>query len=333
MNIRIIAAGIAIMAIPLPAAAQPADIGHPVAQRYPVEFRIHMTRERPQVRRPARHYHRKPVARRARAVQAAPQTPTPRPRPVAAAPRPAFCEATPARLDALSRMTVLATSNIERAVILPASTAQLELMTPWDLELIEPVDDARAYLVRTATPGGTMTRQTPDVAIGRLHPVFAVRLAAAIREARANGLPGAGVFSAFRSPGSKVGGFKNKFDSMHAVGLAVDMRGIGRSRSAQALQWYRIAGRNKLFNPYGPNNRAEFNHYQPTFARMVPRGSDLRATITAAGPKVLATMWRVAERFIRTQVWLGDPPRHRAARHRAVHQYARHHRRARLAGA
>src|SRR5262249_23729659 len=34
----------------------------------------------------------------------------------------------------------------------------------------------RAYLVNTATPGGTMTRQGPDVAIGRLHPEFVMRL-------------------------------------------------------------------------------------------------------------------------------------------------------------
>ena len=47
---------------------------------------------------------------------------------------------------------------------------------------------ARAYLIATASPGYTMTRQGPERAIGRLHPAFVNRLAAAIAEARAAGL-------------------------------------------------------------------------------------------------------------------------------------------------
>jgi hypothetical protein len=43
---------------------------------------------------------------------------------------------------------------------------------------------ARAYLIATATPGYTMTRQGPERAIERLHPEFVKRLAAAIAEAR-----------------------------------------------------------------------------------------------------------------------------------------------------
>ena len=44
--------------------------------------------------------------------------------------------------------------------------------------------EARAYLVATSSPGYTMTRQGPERAIGRLHPAFVNRLAAAIAEAR-----------------------------------------------------------------------------------------------------------------------------------------------------
>jgi hypothetical protein len=44
-------------------------------------------------------------------------------------------------------------------------------------------------------PGYTMTRQGPERAIGRLHPEFVKRLAAAIAEARGAGLPFAGIFS------------------------------------------------------------------------------------------------------------------------------------------
>src|ERR1051325_4525171 len=49
----------------------------------------------------------------------------------------------------------------------------------------EIVAKARGYVLETAHPGGTMSRQGPELAIGRLHPQFVTRLASAIREARA----------------------------------------------------------------------------------------------------------------------------------------------------
>src|SRR5262249_37651509 len=75
------------------------------------------------------------------------------------------------------------------------------------------IAQARAYLVETASPGYTMTLQGPEIAIGRLHPEFAVRLEHAIREARSAGLPFASIFSAYRPPGFGVGGFSDKFNS------------------------------------------------------------------------------------------------------------------------
>ena len=69
---------------------------------------------------------------------------------------------------------------------------------------------ARAYLIETATPGYTMTRQGPERAIGRLHPEFVRRLAAAIADARVAGLPFAGIFSAYRPPAFGIGGFADK---------------------------------------------------------------------------------------------------------------------------
>ena len=68
--------------------------------------------------------------------------------------------------------------------------------------------EARAYLIATAVPGYTMTRQGPELAIGRLHPEFASRLASAIQEARSVGLAEAGIFSAYRPPAFGVGGFR-----------------------------------------------------------------------------------------------------------------------------
>ena len=94
---------------------------------------------------------------------------------------------------------------------------------------------ASVYLIETATPGYTMTRQGPERAIGRLHPEFVRRLAAAIAEARGAGLLFAGIFSAYRPPVFGVGGFADKFHSLHTYGLAVDVTGIGAAGTPSAL--------------------------------------------------------------------------------------------------
>lgn len=151
------------------------------------------------------------------------------------------------------------------------------------------VAEALGYLKRTATLGYTMARQGVDVAIGRLHPAFVVRLAEAIHWAREHDLPHAGIYSAYRPPAFGVGGFGNKFFSMHSYGLAADITGIGGPGSRGARTWeqaVRIAG---LFLPYGVNNRAEFNHTQLLSSRMAWMA--LRRTITASAPKGLREMW------------------------------------------
>jgi hypothetical protein len=146
------------------------------------------------------------------------------------------------------------------------------------------VASERAYLVTTAHPGGTMMRQGPELAISRLHPEFAARLAAAIREARASGLPEAGIFSAYRPPAFGVGGFKDKFHSLHSYGLAVDMQGIGAPGSSEARLWRSIAAKHGVTCPYGVDNKAEWNHCQPTSIKMVRSDSPLVKTIKAEGP-------------------------------------------------
>src|SRR5262245_17650390 len=87
---------------------------------------------------------------------------------------------------------------------------------------------ARAYLIETATPGYTMTRQGPERAIGRLHPEFVKRLAAAITEARGAGLRFAGIFSAYRPPAFGIGGFADKLHSIHTYGISVDVTVLAR---------------------------------------------------------------------------------------------------------
>jgi hypothetical protein len=151
------------------------------------------------------------------------------------------------------------------------------------------VEEAKAYLIDTATPGYTMVRQGAEVSIGRLHPDFIVKLASAIHLAREAGMAGAGVFSAYRPPAFGIGGFSDKFNSLHSYGLAADMTGIGGPRSRFARLWQTIVQRVGLYRPYGPDNRAEFNHTQLVPTKMA--SSFLRQTITASAPKDLHAMW------------------------------------------
>jgi hypothetical protein len=162
----------------------------------------------------------------------------------------------------------------------------------------EEVAEARAYLVETASPGYTMTLQGAELAIGRLHPAFAVRLERAIREARSAGLPFASVFSAYRPPAFGVGGFSDKFNSLHTYGLAVDMRGIGSPGSPEAQLWHQIAAKNGVVCPYGPRDRAEWNHCQPTSVKMILAQNPLRETVTAAGPVDVASMFEAGNPLI-----------------------------------
>lgn len=157
------------------------------------------------------------------------------------------------------------------------------------------VADARAYLIKTATPGDTMQRQGAELAIGRLHPTFAVRLATAVKAARAMGIP-VGVTSAYRPPIYNIGGFgggvKGKFRSLHSYGLAVDVTGLDGPGGKNSRQWYKIATAAGLFNPYGPRNWSEYNHYQAVPEKVASEA--LKATITAKGPINLDKMWKVA---------------------------------------
>jgi hypothetical protein len=168
------------------------------------------------------------------------------------------------------------------------------------------IADARAYLSETASPGYTMTRQGMELAIGRLHPEFVVRLAGAIRQARNGGLPLAGVSSAYRPPAFGIGGFSDKFNSLHTYGLAVDMHGIGRPGSAEAQHWHEVAAKNGVVCPYGPRNRAEWNHCQPTRLKVVVAQNPLRETVSAEGPFDLASMFEAGDALIASMASAAD---------------------------
>jgi hypothetical protein len=152
--------------------------------------------------------------------------------------------------------------------------------------------------VETARPGTTMLRQGPALAIERLHPEFVVRLANAISEAQHSGLPSIGIQSAYRPPAFGIGGFVDKFKSLHTYGLAVDMKGVGTPGSPEALLWHQIAVRHGVICPYGPYNRTEWNHCQPTRYKVILAANPLRETVTAQGPVDLDEMFDVGASFI-----------------------------------
>jgi hypothetical protein len=157
---------------------------------------------------------------------------------------------------------------------------------------------ARAYLVQTANPSYTMAQQGPELAIERLHPEFAIRLAKALRDARDSGLSSAGIYSAYRPPAFGVGGFSDKFNSLHAYGLAVDLYGIGRPGSDEAQRWHEIAASHGVICPYGSHHKSEWNHCQPTGVKIVLPENMLRDTITADGPVNLEAMFEAGNSVV-----------------------------------
>jgi hypothetical protein len=170
----------------------------------------------------------------------------------------------------------------------------------------DPVEVDRAYLAESAIPGGTMMRQGPELAIGRLHPEFVRRLTGAIREARQSGLSNAGIFSAYRPPAFGVGGFSDKFNSLHTYGLAVDMSGIGGPGSAEAKLWYEIAAKHGVVCPYGFANHIEWNHCQPTRMKIILAQNPLRETVTADGPINLESMFEAGNSYIESPEEVAD---------------------------
>lgn len=164
-----------------------------------------------------------------------------------------------------------------------------------------PVDDylamARGYLVRIAAVGGAMNVIGREKAIGWMHPEYALRAARAAKRARTEGI-NASCSSAYRPYGLGIGGFANKRNSRHTFGLACDWAGIGSPGSNSAKRFYQIAKEEGLCNPYGPYNRAEWNHYQLDCGKIVPLGHPIQKTITAKGPIKPETMWTVAASLI-----------------------------------
>lgn len=137
-------------------------------------------------------------------------------------------------------------------------------------------DEARAYLNSLSAH----TSRLGDTSF--LHPDFAVKLANSIRQARAAGLP-VTVQSGYRTNNQTGSTYDAEGYSLHGYGGASDIGGIGVAGSPQANQWAKIASANGLFNPYGVNHPAEFNHWQLVPYKIEQRPDIQKAIVDAGG--------------------------------------------------
>jgi hypothetical protein len=116
-------------------------------------------------------------------------------------------------------------------------------------------DEARLYLKRLSSHPG----RAGDT--DNLNPEFAIRLATAIQQARAEGIP-ASLASGYRDENQTGSTYDAKGDSSHSYGLASDIGGLDGPGGALTNRWAQIAQANGISNPYGTGNAAEFNHWQ-----------------------------------------------------------------------
>ena len=156
---------------------------------------------------------------------------------------------------------------------------------------------SRQYLVRIASAGGTMEMVGRDKSIGWMHPEYVLRAARIAKRARAEGIH-ASCASAYRPYGLGIGGFHNKRNSRHTFGLACDWADIGGPGSRTAIRFYQIAKEEGLCNPYGPHNRAEWNHYQLDCGKIVPLNNRIQKTVNAKGPINPESMWKAGEQLV-----------------------------------
>jgi hypothetical protein len=97
--------------------------------------------------------------------------------------------------------------------------------------------------------------------VSNMNPDFASRLATAIQQARAAGLP-VGVMSGYRDDSTTGSAYDAGGNSSHGYGLASDISGLDGPNGRITNAWAQIANANGLHNPYGVGNKAEFNHWQ-----------------------------------------------------------------------
>lgn len=126
-----------------------------------------------------------------------------------------------------------------------------------------------------------------------LNPLFAAKLAAAIQDARAQGLD-VGVMSAFREPGQTGSAYDAGGNSSHSYGLASDISGLDGANGPKTKAWASIAAKYGLYNPYGIGDSAEYNHWQYTSQPLekIPGALDSLKAAKASGN--MQAVWSAA---------------------------------------
>jgi hypothetical protein len=139
------------------------------------------------------------------------------------------------------------------------------------------------------------------------NPQFAGNLAAAIRDARAQGL-NVGVGSGYRAydtlwnqgERTKAAQYDYGGNSGHSFGLAADISGIGNPGSATSAQWNKIAAAHGLYNPYFGGNPVEWNHYQAYPTKDLP--PDVKTNLLAAAKTGnFSNVWSAGNQFLSGQ--------------------------------
>jgi hypothetical protein len=149
----------------------------------------------------------------------------------------------------------IGTQNFYRLPLTAANTAGTAISTPSSVQSNDDAQSARAYLSTLSAH----TDRAGDTA--NLNPEFATRLAAAVKQARAEGLP-VSVMSAFREGNVTGSAYDMGGNSSHTYGLASDIAGLDGPNGKITQRWAQIAAANGLHNPYGVGDAAEFNHWQ-----------------------------------------------------------------------
>jgi hypothetical protein len=142
-----------------------------------------------------------------------------------------------------------------RLPLTAANTAGTAIVGPSTVTSDADSQAARQYLASLSAhptrPGDT----------ANMNPAFATRLASAIKQARAEGLP-VTVTSGFREPGQTGSAYDAGGNSSHSYGLASDIGGLDGPNGRVTQRWAQIAEQNGLHNPYGIGDSKEFNHWQ-----------------------------------------------------------------------
>jgi hypothetical protein len=141
--------------------------------------------------------------------------------------------------------------------------------------------------------------------IANMNPEYVVRLAAALRQAHAEGI-NATVFSGSREPSDHPSRYDLEGNSSHEYGLAADIGGIGTAGSSTALRWAEIAKANGLSSPYNPSG-VEYNHWQLPALPLEQTPQLLAALKTAKATGNLNTMWAAYQANERAPASPGHP--------------------------